>query len=77
MGQRYNRTNGERACRRSGPAFAAVISLSFPLIAEQSGANAFAFYAVCMIGQLLWVIFKMPETKGVPLETIQKQLGID
>ncbi len=57
--------------------FAAVISLTFPLIAERSGANAFAFYAVCMIGQLVWVAIKMPETKGVPLETIQRQLGID
>jgi MFS family permease len=57
--------------------FAAAISLTFPLIAEQSGANAFAFYAVCMIGQLLWVLLKMPETKGIPLETIQKRLGID
>lgn len=57
--------------------FAAVISLTFPLIAERSGANAFAFYAVCMIGQLAWVALKMPETKGIPLETIQQQLGID
>ena len=56
--------------------FAAVISLTFPLIAERSGANAFAFYALCMVGQLIWVIVKMPETKGIPLETIQKQLGI-
>jgi SP family xylose:H+ symportor-like MFS transporter len=56
--------------------FAAVISLTFPLIAERSGGNAFAFYAACMIGQLLWVAIIMPETKGVPLETIQQQLGI-
>lgn len=57
--------------------FAAVISLTFPLIAERSGASAFAFYAVCMVGQLLWVAIRMPETKGIPLETIQRQLGID
>jgi len=56
---------------------AAVISLTFPMIAEVSGANIFAFYAVCMIGQLLWVIFVMPETKGIPLEEINKKLGID
>ena len=30
-----------------------------------------------MVLQLLWVMFMMPETKGVPLEQIQKELGID
>ena len=56
---------------------AAIISLTFPMIAEVSGASIFAFYALCMVGQLLWVIFVMPETKGVPLEEISKKLGID
>jgi hypothetical protein len=37
----------------------------------------FMFYCVCMVGQLLWVILIMPETKGVPLEEIQKKLGIE
>jgi len=26
--------------------------------------------------QLLWVLTVMPETKGIPLEDIQKELGI-
>ncbi len=52
--------------------FAALISQTFPLIAERSGGYIFAFYALCMVAQLVWVIFKMPETKGVPLEQIQK-----
>jgi len=30
-----------------------------------------------MVLQLLWVIFYMPETKGVPLEEIQRELGIE
>jgi hypothetical protein len=30
-----------------------------------------------MVLQLLWVIFVMPETKGVPLEEIQRKLGIE
>jgi hypothetical protein len=30
-----------------------------------------------MVGQLLWVILVMPETKGVSLEQIQKRLGIE
>ena len=55
---------------------AAVISLTFPLIAEFSGAHIFAFYAVCMVGQLIWVLTVMPETKGIPLEQIEKKLGI-
>ena len=55
---------------------AAVISWTFPMIAEISGGHTFAFYAICMVGQLLWVIYIMPETKGVSLEQIQKKLGI-
>jgi hypothetical protein len=55
---------------------AAVISWTFPVIAAASGGHAFAFYAVMMGLQLLWVLFVMPETKGVPLEQIQKKLGI-
>lgn len=56
---------------------AAIISQTFPVIAEVSGAHVFAFYCLCMVGQLLWVIFVMPETKGVPLEEIQRKLGIE
>jgi MFS family permease len=55
---------------------AAAISWTFPMIAEASGGHAFAFYAAMMVLQLLWVLRVMPETKGVPLEEIQKRLGI-
>jgi SP family xylose:H+ symportor-like MFS transporter len=55
---------------------AAGISWTFPMIAEASGGHAFAFYAAMMVVQLLWVLRVMPETKGVPLEDIQKRLGI-
>lgn len=55
---------------------AAVISWTFPVIADVSGGHAFAFYAAMMVLQLLWVLYVMPETKGVPLEEIQKRLGI-
>jgi len=55
---------------------AAVISWTFPVIAEASGGHAFAFYATMMVLQLVWVLRVMPETKGVPLEDIQKRLGI-
>ncbi len=56
---------------------AAAISWTFPMFAAQSGGHTFAFYGAMMVLQLLWVIFLMPETKGVPLEQIQKKLGID
>lgn len=56
---------------------AAAVSWTFPLFAEASGGHTFAFYAAMMILQLLWVIFIMPETKGIPLEQIQKKLGIE
>lgn len=56
---------------------AALITWTFPLIAESSGGHAFAFYAAMMLLQLLWALFIMPETKGVPLEEIQRKLGID
>ena len=56
---------------------AALISWTFPIIAEVSGGHTFAFYALCMVGQLLWVIYVMPETKGISLEQIQKKLGIE
>jgi sugar porter (SP) family MFS transporter len=56
---------------------AAVISWTFPVIAQASGGHAFAFYAAMMVLQLVWVLRVMPETKGIPLEDIQKRLGIE
>jgi len=54
----------------------AAISWTFPMIAAAAGWMAFAFYALCMVGQLVWVLVIMPETKGVSLEKIQEKLGI-
>ncbi|MGA2814650.1 MAG: MFS transporter [Candidatus Acidiferrum sp.] len=34
------------------------------------------FFTGMMVLQLIWVKTMVPETKGVPLEEIQKQLGI-
>jgi sugar porter (SP) family MFS transporter len=56
---------------------AAVISWTFPMIASISGWMTFAFYALCMVGQLFWVLMIMPETKGISLEKIQQKLGIE
>ena len=56
---------------------AAGISWTFPIIAAKSGGHTFAFYGVMMVLQLLWVLWVMPETKGVPLEEIQRKMGIE
>lgn len=54
---------------------AALIANVFPYFANTFGAgNIFAFFALMMVLQLLWVAFQMPETKGKSLEEIQKDL---
>ena len=55
---------------------APAISWTSPMIAAASGWMTFAFYAVCMIRQLVRVLTVIPETKGISLEKIQKQMGI-
>ena len=55
--------------------FAALISWTFPVIAEISGGHTFAFYSSMMVLQLIWVLKVMPETKGVALEEIQKRMS--
>jgi sugar porter (SP) family MFS transporter len=55
---------------------AAAISWTFPIFAEASGGHIFTIYAICMVGQLIWVLMVMPETKGISLEKMQEKLGI-
>lgn len=53
---------------------AAIISWTFPILAESSplgGAYAFTIFAVMMVFQLLFAWKVMPETKGKSLEQIQ------
>jgi sugar porter (SP) family MFS transporter len=57
--------------------WAAVVSWTFPMIAEVSGALAFAFFAGMMVLQFVLVLLFLPETKGVSLEQIQRTLGIE
>ena len=45
------------------------------MIAALGGGIAFGIFGLCMIGQLIWVIKVMPETKGVPLEEMEHRLG--
>lgn len=57
--------------------FAATITLAFPwAVASFAPEAIFAFFCGMMVLQLLWVLTMVPETKGVPLEQIQRKLGI-
>jgi MFS family permease len=56
----------------------ALIAQVFPMLLGTLGGGAcFAIFAGFMTLQLIWVIVYMPETKGIPLEEIQKQLHIE
>ena len=58
--------------------FAALITTFFPrMVAAFPPGYIFSFFAFMMVLQLIWVKTWVPETKGVPLEQIQKQLGIE
>jgi len=54
----------------------ATVSWLFPVVAKVSGASAFGFFGAMMVLQLIMVWKYLPETKGVSLEELQKQLGI-
>lgn len=58
--------------------FAATLTLFFPTLVEKFPPSAvFGFFTAMMIVQLIWVATMVPETKGVPLEELQKKLGIE
>ena len=55
--------------------FAALIANVFPALAGRfGGAPIFAFFCGMMVLQLLYVMFMMPETKGVALEDMEARL---
>jgi MFS family permease len=61
--------------------FAALITLITPVFLDaQEGIfkdnpwPIFAFFGFMMVLQLIWVVTKMPETKGVSLENLEKRL---
>jgi|AGTN01.1.fsa_nt_gi MFS transporter, sugar porter (SP) family len=52
-----------------------VIANRFPVaIAAFGGGPVFAFFALSMVAQLLFVLFMMPETRGKTLEELEKEL---
>jgi MFS transporter, SP family, arabinose:H+ symporter len=58
--------------------FAALLTTFFPkMVSAFQPGYVFSFFAGMMVLQLIWVKTMVPETKGVPLEQIQRQLGID
>jgi hypothetical protein len=61
--------------------FAALITLITPVFLDKDNGTfkdnpwpIFAFFAFMMVLQLVWVITKMPETKGISLEDLEKRL---
>lgn len=72
-------------CRAAGQAlgstthwlFAAALTTVFPImIATLAPGTVFLFFTVMMVLQLVWVKVMVPETRGVPLEEMQRRLGI-
>jgi sugar porter (SP) family MFS transporter len=58
--------------------FAALLTTFFPkMVSAFPPGYVFSFFAFMMVLQLIWVKTMVPETKGVPLEQIQKKLGIE
>ncbi len=57
--------------------FAALLTTVFPLMVSAFHPGAiFLFFCGMMALQLIWVLTMVPETKGVPLEAIQRRLGL-
>ena len=54
----------------------AIISAIFPLVAASSGSLPFFFFAAMMVVQFVVVAMVYPETKGVSLEGMEKQLAV-
>ena len=61
--------------------FAAIITLITPMFLDEKDGifkdnpwPIFAFFAFMMLLQLIWVVTKMPETKGISLEDLEKKL---
>jgi sugar porter (SP) family MFS transporter len=64
--------------------FAGIITLITPVFLDEKKGifkdnpwPIFAFFAFMMVLQLIWVLTKVPETKGVSLEELEKKLSRD
>lgn len=80
-----HRANGQALGSFTHWIFAALLTTIFPMMVTMSGADEhpqrggyiFLFFCFMMVLQLLWVKFLVPETKGVPLEAMQRKLGVE
>src|SRR6266403_1001622 len=73
-----NRAEGQALGSFTHWIFAALLTTFFPkMVSAFPPGYVFAFFAGMMVLQLIWVKTLVPETKGIPLEQIQKQLGIE
>ena len=58
--------------------FAALLTTVFPaVVSTVAPGYIFLFFCGMMVLQLIWVRTMVPETKGVPLEEIQRRLGVE
>jgi MFS family permease len=58
--------------------FAALLTLFFPkMVSFFPPGFVFGFFCFMMVLQLVWVLTMVPETKGVPLEELQRRLGVE
>jgi MFS transporter, SP family, arabinose:H+ symporter len=58
--------------------FAALLTTLFPaMVSAFAPGTIFLFFCGMMVLELVWVRTMVPETKGVPLEEIQRQLGVE
>lgn len=58
--------------------FAALLTTFFPgMVAAFAPGAVFLFFCGMMVLQLVWVILMVPETKGVPLEELERRLTGD
>jgi len=55
----------------------ALIAYTFPQLAKSYGAYPFVLFSAMMVVQFFVVLLVFPETKGVTLEQMQHQLGIE
>jgi len=70
-----NRSAGQTLGSSTHWVFAALLTTFFPKMVDvMPPASIFGLFCFMMVLQLVWVKFMMPETKGIPLEELQKKL---
>ena len=73
-----HRANGQALGSFTHWLFAALLTTFFPqMVTAFAPGQVFLFFCGMMVLQLLWVMLLVPETKGVPLEQMQKRLGLE